>query len=391
MEDGLAGYFESFWNYVDVTAFTMQILVDLEVILGFGVTILRPMSAVSLLCLFVKILYFARGFGRWGTQVKMMFKILEDMQPFLLILMVFVSGFGVAFWIVLHDENESFSEPGKSITYVLNLAVYGQGELDPMDNTYLTASFGQILMLFISLVLLNMLIAIMSDTFDHCVKTAQVDNVVAKAEIVLEMEEIWLPTLSRHVPESAKYYIKRWFDLDLVDVRANLSTRKVFYPKYLHVLKPTIARGEESGGMSGSASAEGGALQSTSPINGGSRHRATDEGQRLAELTPFERCIVDSESRPTVAESLADALNEMEDRLGTSMERIEKQQSKLPGEWQREMQQAVQRELQSELTTAIQNQRAELQGAIEKVEDQQSELVAALTRIEMQLANIAYI
>ena len=53
--------------------------------------------------------------------------------------------------------------------------------------------------------------------------------------------------------------------------------------------------------------------------------------------------------------------------------------------------QAVQRELQSELTTAIQNQRAELQGAIEKVEDQQSELVAALTRIEMQLANIAYI
>ena len=280
MEDGLAGYFESFWNYVDVTAFTMQILVDLEVILGFGVTILRPMSAVSLLCLFVKILYFARGFGRWGTQVKMMFKILEDMQPFLLILMVFVSGFGVAFWIVLHDENESFSEPGKSITYVLNLAVYGQGELDPMDNTYLTASFGQILMLFISLVLLNMLIAIMSDTFDHCVKTAQVDNVVAKAEIVLEMEEIWLPTLSRHVPESAKYYIKRWFDLDLVDVRANLSTRKVFYPKYLHVLKPTIARGEESGGMSGSASAEGGALQSTSPINGGSRHRATDEGQR---------------------------------------------------------------------------------------------------------------
>ena len=109
MEDGLAGYFESFWNYVDVTAFTMQILVDLEVILGFGVTILRPMSAVSLLCLFVKILYFARGFGRWGTQVKMMFKILEDMQPFLLILMVFVSGFGVAFWIVLHDENESFT------------------------------------------------------------------------------------------------------------------------------------------------------------------------------------------------------------------------------------------------------------------------------------------
>ena len=39
-----------------------------------------------------------------------------------------VTGFGLAFWVVLHDEAEAFATPAASILLVLNIGVYGQGD-----------------------------------------------------------------------------------------------------------------------------------------------------------------------------------------------------------------------------------------------------------------------
>ena len=65
-----------------------------------------------------KILFYARGFKSWGTLVRMVEEIIKDMGAFLLILMVIVTGFGLAFWVVLHDEAESFATPLTSILLV---------------------------------------------------------------------------------------------------------------------------------------------------------------------------------------------------------------------------------------------------------------------------------
>ena len=67
---------------------------------------------------------------------------------------------------------------------------------------------------------------------------------------------------------------------------------------------------------------------------GAGRHKLNkDRQQRLAELTPFERAVIDGESDPTVNEAVADALNETEKRLetnlGTSIQKIEDQQGHL--------------------------------------------------------------
>ena len=62
-------------------------------------TLMLQPASLSLLLLFIKILFYARGFKSWGTLVRMVGEIIRDMGSFMLILMVIVAGFGLAFWV----------------------------------------------------------------------------------------------------------------------------------------------------------------------------------------------------------------------------------------------------------------------------------------------------
>ena len=79
-------------------------------------SIIRGLLAISALLLLIKTLYFARGFTSWGPLVRMVVTITEDMQPFLLIVLVFVSSFGIAFVIynadTTQDHRRSRNESG---------------------------------------------------------------------------------------------------------------------------------------------------------------------------------------------------------------------------------------------------------------------------------------
>ena len=65
-EEGITGYFESAWNYLDIGAFSLQIVVDIQLIFQMHPDYIRPTASVSVLLLFFKILFYARGFRSWG-------------------------------------------------------------------------------------------------------------------------------------------------------------------------------------------------------------------------------------------------------------------------------------------------------------------------------------
>ena len=70
---------------------------------------MRTLLAVAVVFLMIKILYFARGFGKLGPLVRMIIQIAQDIVYFLLILMLFVLGFAVGFKI-LTPEKRSFEQ-----------------------------------------------------------------------------------------------------------------------------------------------------------------------------------------------------------------------------------------------------------------------------------------
>ena len=50
-------------------------------------------------------------------------EIIYDMGSFMLILMVIVAGFGLAFWVNLHDEDPDFGDPITAIFSVSSLTL----------------------------------------------------------------------------------------------------------------------------------------------------------------------------------------------------------------------------------------------------------------------------
>lgn len=124
-------------------------------------------EALVLLCLHIKLLYYARGVERMGVLVRMMLQIAEDMIPFLKVLFVILLGFGSSLYVL---RRHIYTEP--------HLLVYAASEIldaglyaNIPDNAYAGAGLVQITLfaayMFVTqIVLLNLLIAIMSTTFN---------------------------------------------------------------------------------------------------------------------------------------------------------------------------------------------------------------------------------
>lgn len=123
----------------------------------------------------------------------MLITIVDDMRSFILVLLIFVLSFAVAFVIYnaditqsvtddvggVSDENSSILD---AIVFVLNLAVFGQssgyslkseqGEYQPPKRTLNTFLF-VFLMVTVNIILLNLLIAIMADSYTRVNRFAE--------------------------------------------------------------------------------------------------------------------------------------------------------------------------------------------------------------------------
>ena len=54
-EEGWNGYFKSAWNFLDMGAFSLQLVVDLQVLIGMHPDWIRPTASVSVLLLVFKV------------------------------------------------------------------------------------------------------------------------------------------------------------------------------------------------------------------------------------------------------------------------------------------------------------------------------------------------
>jgi len=130
------------------------------------------MTAFAVILMWMKLFYFGRIFLKTATTVTMVIEITKDMKYFMIFLLIAIAGYGNCYLILSRNYigEESFSGGTYLLSFIYAYRqAMGEFNTDGFVNTdkyYLYALwFMNVIMTLI--VLLNLLIAIMSDTFDR--------------------------------------------------------------------------------------------------------------------------------------------------------------------------------------------------------------------------------
>lgn len=162
-------YFYSAWNYLD---FTPPLLLILLIIINFftaDAAFQYPLLAFVALCMWLKFLYFFRVFKSTGYLIFMLSRVLVDMVPFFTVLVIGFVAFASAFLIIaMTNENEQqFVDTfPKALVFVYMVAL-GDWDTGNFGESYLLLVWSLFLVatVFNLIIMFNLLIAIISETF----------------------------------------------------------------------------------------------------------------------------------------------------------------------------------------------------------------------------------
>jgi hypothetical protein len=185
----------SVWNVLDILTYVFQILISIAY---FGRWHLKSdalsiLSALQVLLLWWRVQYFARAFQNMrNTFLNTIVAVIRDVWPFLLLLLITLWGFAGAFYILFRDEQGTtkFDNPWHALTSVFTLMM---GDIDvdiffgskkPIIGVILLVVF----LFVMAMVLLNLLIAVMSDSATKASDDDGTKFLCSKAELIDELE-----------------------------------------------------------------------------------------------------------------------------------------------------------------------------------------------------------
>lgn len=164
-------YFKSIWNYSDLLPPLLIIIITSMKLCTFYYEDFEPsnfihtLHSIACLLMWAKLLYFLRIFKSTGYLVRTLTDVCYDMKVFLLILFIVYFGFGEAFLRISEKSDEGFIE-----NYPMAWVRTFSGDLDTsifdsaVQHIYLWIIW-VIYNIIINIVMLNLLISIISDSF----------------------------------------------------------------------------------------------------------------------------------------------------------------------------------------------------------------------------------
>ena len=270
-------YWHSVWNWFDLLSISMQLLANgyllaevaaLHLAGGSALPLMfnarRVLLGLQLTMSYIKLIYYLRGSRVLALQVRVVVQIMQDLVPYLVILLVCMLSFAAGLSVLLFNNSRAyddgdFASPTFALLSVLNYGLYSEfgdffdvfsidfceatGEtplLPPMGNEtggaiprehhgpsmscsrhldLPSVLVFNCMMFLVQIVLLNLLIAIMSDSYAKVRENSRLESLHERAMLLAELEAAWLPLLAS------------WFGAERV-----YSAEK--FPMWLHVLKP---------------------------------------------------------------------------------------------------------------------------------------------------------
>eukprot|EP00916_Digyalum_oweni_P006385 GHVL01010971.1.p1 GENE.GHVL01010971.1~~GHVL01010971.1.p1 ORF type:complete len:1052 (+),score=126.53 GHVL01010971.1:48-3203(+) len=206
-------HFNSLWNWIDiVTILLVWLLICLAILdnsmgpLSYHYwSISRCTLAIAALLMWLKALYFLRGFRSTAPFIRTMFLIIKDMSVFGIVVGLCVLGFGHSFLIVSKDLRDSLDQ-NKDISFhqvplmrtfvlVYSLGVMGEvqdehdrfegdeGMVDEFSVIRWLIFFGCNILILV--VLLNMVVAFMNNSFECAMRNATVALAKERLDLIM--------------------------------------------------------------------------------------------------------------------------------------------------------------------------------------------------------------
>ena len=186
-----------FWNVLDTVSvlLTTVALATMHTDPGWGSVALRIVHASAMFARWLKLIFFLRGWGRTAPLIKMLGNIVVDMTSFVIVLIIILACFSLVFFLLLRDtaaDEARFSTVSDS--FITSYAmVFGNFDalwfLDADTGGMVTTLF-TLFMFVISVVMLNALIAIMSETYTLSKQQEVANGRLMRANLILELESL---------------------------------------------------------------------------------------------------------------------------------------------------------------------------------------------------------
>lgn len=203
---GFLAYISSGWNILNLVCNSVLItLILLEVLRGHS-TKSRELAAVVTPFMWIQSFNYLRGFRGTGALVRMIIVIIHDIRFFLLIMGIMTIAFTQAFFILEDEEIAPLNAPWEIAWQVYNTAWLGA-----QWTWYTGPMLQRVLYLFMTffqlVVLMNLLIAIMGDTFGRVMEGAIVEFYRNFAQLIHELEVLMTPREHQNTNHFPHYFL----------------------------------------------------------------------------------------------------------------------------------------------------------------------------------------
>ena len=155
------------------------------------------MSAIATFSLMIKLMDWMRLFDATAFYVHLIVQTFKDIRAFFLLLMITLMLFGTPMTILDYNRDESSQVIEDEFDYWLPSMIFNQymlalGEFEtdtlPGPQASMCYTFFLLATFFSLIMILNMFIAIMGDTFERNIENKQLNNVRAKLELMGEQQ-----------------------------------------------------------------------------------------------------------------------------------------------------------------------------------------------------------
>jgi hypothetical protein len=179
-------------------------------------SVLLNLAGFSVILNSLKLFNYMRGFSQLGALVQMIRAIVSDMIPFMVVLSILVFGFGFALTIV----PSGLRRFDVAIWVTINAGLYNNFNMQQFyHGGFYTCILVQCYQLLVQVVLLNLLVAIMADSYHRVKARTKQAAKFERARVIGEMETS---------PQLLSKLLRRFFQQQEEWVRA---------PQWLHILE----------------------------------------------------------------------------------------------------------------------------------------------------------
>ncbi|CDW81552.1 wd-40 repeat protein [Stylonychia lemnae] len=196
---GIKNHFDNIWNFTDMIAYTLFyfscIRNFMEIQNKAHLIISTLIDNVTLICLLLRGMSHLRIFSSLRYFNNMIIEIIRDMASFTIILIYWIVGFSLMFYLFTferdYDYEESFDIYNSVLIFVNSLQFTYKLSFGDFDTTEFSSQQWILFIIssfFIPLVLFNLIIAVMGDTYDRVQTLATSVDLKEQAKLVMEVE-----------------------------------------------------------------------------------------------------------------------------------------------------------------------------------------------------------